>query len=1035
MADKTAISPLLDQMTVGALLGSHGGISCYALQHTATGQKFALKCVSIPASEEKVQALILSGAYADETAANDYFRHVADDVTAELDAAKTFGDCPNLLRPLDYQVVAKESGVGFDVYIVYPWQTSLKEYVRDNAMTHLRAVNLGIDLCSALCALHSGGYVFENLKPENVFLSETGAFLLGDLGLAPMLDMHFASLPEQYLGSYSAPELSNIMSGLNATIDIYSLGILLYRIYNGNHAPFEDEKTSAKAADGKRLDGEALPAPLFADYELAEIILKACAYLPEDRYQTPEEMKQALEQYMQRNVISDNLIVPPLVSTPEPELTVEEAMEEAEPVRFASEDKIDDAFRQHFSPDTASLDAIIAAVRADEAKEAAARRSKAQAEPQKPPQPAPAAPEEAPASPEESTVLPEAEPVQEVSAPLEQPETEAVPASDTQPDAAVRRAFETPCAIVIDDDGQLLPPQPEVEAPEAEEPAAEDTTLALAEEDIASPAPEPLPQEDSVQEAPGQEKEDPNPPLPKKKKSKAGWIVLAAIVAVLAAAVAVYQFTDFGKSLYHYFIHIDSLTVTDVGTDTLSVSVQSDAYSLPVKLTCSDVYGNAFTAELDNGSAVFTGLTPGTQYTVNIVAEGLHRITGATTCSVGTKSATEVLTFSASSGNQEGAVLLTLVLKDDNTAPSEWTVSYVCDGAEAKMQSFSGDSTQISGLEVGKEYTFTLVSSGVSNIVGVTTATFTPVKAVTAEGLSIVSFIDGKLTVGWTCTSEAPELWTVTCCDDNGKELTAETAEPQASFEGLSLGSVYYVEVSAPGLFQNLSLTVPGDMIYLDALSTQMADDGLHVWWESGETPADGWLVVASLGSEDYLTTATTAAENGCVLTKLIPGVTYTITVESADERKVVGHCTTQYTTEAAPALNLLGLESGDLSVAVYLTPEGDSPSYDDLGKAASDFSSTDSICFGLVTEVAPEKSPYEVTVLYLLRDENGTPVDYYSGSVVWDDLWAGGHYLGVLQRTPAATGDYTLEIYISYQLAAAAKLHITAVEPPADGE
>lgn len=1026
MADQFAISPLLDHMSVGALLGSHGGISCHALQHTATGQKFALKCISIPASGEKVQALILSGAYADEAAANDYFRHVADDVTAELEAARTFADCPNILRPLDYQVVAKESGIGFDVYIVYPWQTSLKEYLHDNAMTHLRAVNLGIDLCSALCALHSGGYVFENLKPENVFLSESGTFLLGDLGLAPMLDMNFASLPEQYLGSYSAPELSGIMSGLNATIDIYSLGILLYRIYNGNHAPFEDEKTSAKAADSKRLDGEALPAPLFADYELAEIILKACAYRPEDRYQTPEEMKQALEQYMQRNVISDTLIVPPLVSTPEPELTVEQAMEEAEPVRFASEDKIDDAFRQHFSPDTASLDAVIAAVRADEAKEAAAKRAKAEEEPPIPT--APAATADEPAAAEEAPILPEAEPMQD--APVQADQAEPEPQSDP----SARKCFEEPCAIVINDDSQLLSPQLEAEAastadaPETET-AAEDAPLTLTEEQDAAD------EEADAQETPPQEDEAPDQPPAKKKKGKAGWIVLAAIVAVLAAAVAVYQFTDFGRSLYHYFIHIDSLTVTDVGTDTLSVSVQSSAYSLPVKLTCSDVYGNAFTAELDKNAAVFTGLTPGTQYTVNVVPVGLHRVTGATTCSVGTKSATEVLTFSVSPGSQEGAAMLTLVLKDGNTAPSEWTVSYGCDGEEAKMQTFSGDSTQIAGLEVGKEYTFTLVSSGVSYIIGATTATFTPSKAVTAEDLAIASFVDGKLTVSWSCTSEAPESWTATCCDDNGSELTVETTDCQATFEGLTLGSVYYVEVSAPGLFQKLSLTVPDDMIYLDTLSTQMADDGLHVWWESGETPADGWLVVASLGSEDYLTTATTATDNGCVLSKLIPGVTYTITVESADARKVVGHCTTQYTTEAAPALELLGLTSGDLSVAVYQTPEGDSPSYDDLGKAASDFLSTDSICFGLTTEATPEASPYEVTVLYLLRDENGTPVDYYSGSVVWDDLWAGGHYLGVLQRTPAETGDYTLEIYISYQLAAAAKLHITAAEPAPDGE
>ena len=217
-------------------------------------------------------------------------------------------------------------------------------------MTGLRAVNLGLDLCEALSTCREAGYLFSNLKPENVFLTASGRFQLGDLGLTPLQDLQYASVPEEYLGPYSAPELSDIMAAPNPTIDLYSLGMLLYRIYNGNHGPFEDEHTEPGMADKLRLTGKAMPTPLYADYELSAIILKACAPSPESRFQSPEELKQALTYYMQRNELSDTLIVPPIVTSPLPILPdAEEEAEEDKPVRFNVPKTQDETFRQSFA--------------------------------------------------------------------------------------------------------------------------------------------------------------------------------------------------------------------------------------------------------------------------------------------------------------------------------------------------------------------------------------------------------------------------------------------------------------------------------------------------------------------------------------------------------------------------------------------------------------------------------------------------------------------------------------------------------------
>ena len=104
---------------------------------------------------------------------------------------------------------------------------------------------------------------------------------------------------------------------------------------------------------------------MYADYEMADIVLKACAFKPEDRYQTPQELQEALLEYGKRNEASDALIVPPIEG--EPEQIDPSAEEEVEPVQFADTEQMADDFKESFSPDTAMLNAIIDEVHRGEA--------------------------------------------------------------------------------------------------------------------------------------------------------------------------------------------------------------------------------------------------------------------------------------------------------------------------------------------------------------------------------------------------------------------------------------------------------------------------------------------------------------------------------------------------------------------------------------------------------------------------------------------------------------------------------------------
>jgi len=89
-------------------------------------------------------------------------------------------------------------------------------------------------------------------------------------------------------------------------VDIYSLGLVLYKLLNNNRLPFLDSRDqqihygSRKTAIERRFSGEELPAPINASDPLAQVILMACAYHPSQRFQSATAFKKALGAIMEK---------------------------------------------------------------------------------------------------------------------------------------------------------------------------------------------------------------------------------------------------------------------------------------------------------------------------------------------------------------------------------------------------------------------------------------------------------------------------------------------------------------------------------------------------------------------------------------------------------------------------------------------------------------------------------------------------------------------------------------------------------------
>ena len=301
MSEPKLISPLLDGFSIGTPISSHDGVCCYPAIKAESEQKYILKIISIPASQTQLDALLLTGAYVEPSAALEYFQELSEGVEKEAECLKNLARLEGFIPYEKWQTVPMEGRLGYEVYLLCAYRYSLEQHMKRNTMTHLEAVNLGIDICNALCAARRAGWIYADLKPSNIFISETKEYRIGDLGLMELEGLELASLPGKYRSPYSAPELQDEMVSPNPTMDTYALGLILYQIFNNGQLETVKHPTE-----------DPLPPPANADYELAEILLRACAPESKDRWEDPASMGQALVAYLQRNTVKDDPIIPPV---------------------------------------------------------------------------------------------------------------------------------------------------------------------------------------------------------------------------------------------------------------------------------------------------------------------------------------------------------------------------------------------------------------------------------------------------------------------------------------------------------------------------------------------------------------------------------------------------------------------------------------------------------------------------------------------------------------------------------------------------
>ena len=964
LTEPKLISPLLDGFVMGNAMSEHNGISCHPAMKEGSDDKYIVKIISLPASQVQLDALLLTGAYKDTADALDYFTAEAESIVRETEILDKLSRLDGFLAYEATQIVPKDAGLGNHVYLLGSYKRSLERHIHRSRMTHLEAVNLGLDLCQALAICRRSGYMYVNLKPANIFISKNREYRIGDIGFVSLDSLKYTSLPGKYFSAYSAPESKNPLNSLNTTHDTYSAGMVLYQVFNDGVLPAISEDPA-----------KPILPPVNADYEIAAIIMKAIAPDPANRWNDPIEMGQALVAYMQRNTVNNTPLAPKteLVTDPEAPMLVKEA---------ATQTKILPNIRD-----------IAAAAPIQEAPTEQMETSVLPAIPEEPVAEKPAAKEPVavqtvPASEPEPPVTREEEIAQEISSLFTSDEAPEFPGEPISIPADLPPVI---VSAVEEDDGFDLNGMMDEEVTEE---------LYFSDEDS------------MIEDVPGMD-EDIRPKRSVFKKIFAAIAVLIVLGLFAVAGLWYYQ------SIFVQSVHDIELVST---VDEITVRLNTTAEDRLLSVICSDTYGNSMTQTPQYGEVHFTGLLPNSQYKINVEINGFHKLVGKTSDVFNTAAQSNIVTFSAIAGPEDGSVLLNIVV--DGAEPESWTVNYSAEGEEEKTATFSGHSVTIKELVVGKEYTFTLADPEDSILTGTYSVTFTSTKLIMADNLQIISCSDGNLKVKWNNPEGAQiDSWTVRCYNDADYEQVLEdVTATEATFTGIDTTRAYTVEVTAAGMTQPIRTSITTNPITVTSFSVSEEKAGeLNIVWEhQGKAPVGGWLLMYRMDNGEKPTIAK-CDEGKITIKPAVPKATYHFEIQAADSTSIFSN-QHSYTVKDATAFDYDDVTSDKVSIGLLKTPEDENWLYEsiDTKNIQDTFAAGEPISIGLYSSVKFWLNDLDIHAMFVIRDQDGNVRSdlITEEDLSWQDLWYDGNTrYGELDLpvVPAEAGKYTLEIYFNH--------------------
>ena len=200
---------------------------------------------------------------------------------------------PNIVEMYD---VGEDNGNNF-IVMEYIDGRTLKSLIKKRGpLTLPEVIDIMLQLTSAIACAHESYIIHRDIKPQNVMILDDGRVKITDFGIAIASNAADLTQTNSVMGSvhYLPPEQAN---GEGATIksDVYSLGILMYELLTGK-VPFKGENAVEIALKQMK---EEIPSVCEFNSEIPQaienIVLRACAKNPKNRYESVKEMHEDLK--------------------------------------------------------------------------------------------------------------------------------------------------------------------------------------------------------------------------------------------------------------------------------------------------------------------------------------------------------------------------------------------------------------------------------------------------------------------------------------------------------------------------------------------------------------------------------------------------------------------------------------------------------------------------------------------------------------------------------------------------------------------
>ncbi len=286
--------------------GSFGQV--YSIKREDYGETYysALKVISFPQDPSEEDSLKAEGM--DDMSITSYYNTIVEEMVGEFKLMAKLKGNTNIVSYENHMVIDHVNDKGKDILIQMELLTPLNKYIiakdENDQLLHPLTINnvikLGIDIGKALELCSEYDIIHRDIKPENIFVTDHGDFKLGDFGVARTVGKTRQAMSMKGTLSYMAPEMYR-GNNYDASVDIYALGMVLYRLCNNGRAPFlppypeiitHQDKEKSEIC---RLRGDVFPDAVFSNKGLMNIIRKATAYNPADRYANPSLMRKDLE--------------------------------------------------------------------------------------------------------------------------------------------------------------------------------------------------------------------------------------------------------------------------------------------------------------------------------------------------------------------------------------------------------------------------------------------------------------------------------------------------------------------------------------------------------------------------------------------------------------------------------------------------------------------------------------------------------------------------------------------------------------------